>query len=50
MLLLPVFALAQNYSAGQPAPAFELTDYQGATIKSADYSGQILMIFFLGYG
>lgn len=32
--------------AGQPAPAFTLTDQDGRTVSLSDYAGQRLIIFF----
>jgi peroxiredoxin Q/BCP len=31
---------------GDPAPPFELSDQDGNTVRSADFSGRYLFIFF----
>jgi peroxiredoxin len=46
LLLLAVPAEKVALMAGAPAPAFEMTDLAGDSVKLADYEGKVLLIDF----
>lgn len=47
-LVLSTPALAVN--VGEPAPGFTLFDTQGVQRSLSDYQGQVVVLFFVGYG
>lgn len=49
LLMVPGFALAAG-EVGTPAPPFTLTEQGGETYTLDQFSGEVLVIFFMGYG
>ncbi len=50
LLMVPLTALSQGAAVGTLAPSFSLTAHGGGTIDSADYLGQVWVLFVIGYG
>lgn len=49
LLLAATSTTAQNYSAGQANPAFDLPRWNSGRLKSSDFPGKILLLNFFGY-
>ena len=50
LLMVPVMAMGQGAAVGTQAPGFSLTAHGGGTVSSADFLGQVWVLFVIGYG